>query len=66
LSNKVNAVLERVHFDDCGPFSTTSTTRHKYYVIFIDNFSRKCWIFFMEKKDEIFSKFVEFKVPVEK
>ena len=34
-----------------------STKKHKYYVIFVDDFSRKCWIFFMQKKDQTFSKF---------
>jgi len=63
---KVNVVLERVNYDICGPFSIASTSRSKYYVIFIDDFSRKCWIFFMRKKDETFSKFVEFKALVEK
>jgi transposase InsO family protein len=50
----------------CGPFSVASTTKHKYYVIFVDEFSRKCWIFFMQKKDQTFSKFCEFKALVEK
>ena len=35
-------------------------------VIFIDEFLRKCWIFFLGKKDETFSKFVEFKALLEK
>jgi transposase InsO family protein len=40
--------------------------KHKYYVIFVDEFSSKCWIFFMQKKDQTFSKFCEFKALVEK
>ena len=64
--NKANVVLERVHSNVCGPFSVASTTRHKYFIISINDFSRKCWIFFMRKKDEIFSKFVDFKALVEK
>ena len=36
------------------------------FIIFIDDFSRKCWILFMQKKDETFSKFVEFKSLIEK
>ena len=50
----------------CGPFTVASTTKHKYYVIFVDDFSCKCWIFFTQKKDQIFSKFYEFKALVEK
>jgi transposase InsO family protein len=37
-----------------------------YYVTFIDDFSRKTWIFFMKTKDEIFSRVREFKARVEK
>jgi len=64
--SKAHAVLERIHSDLCGPFSTVSTAKHRYYVIFVDDFSRKCWIYFMQKKDQTFSKFVEFKTFVEK
>ena len=59
-------ILERIHTDMCGPFSVASTEKHRYYVIFVDEFSRKCWIFFMQKKDQTFSKFCEFKELVEK
>jgi hypothetical protein len=34
-------------------------------VTFIDDFSRKTWIFFMKTKDEVFSWFQEFKAQVE-
>jgi len=59
-------ILERIHTNVCGPFSIASTTEHMYYVIFADDFSRKCWIFFMQKKSETYSKFCEFKALVEK
>ena len=62
--NRASGILERVHIDVCGPLSVASTT--KYYAIFIDEFSRKCWIFFMQKKDQTFSKFCEFKELAEK
>ena len=64
--NKACAVLERNHFDVCGPFSIASNAMHKYFVNFIDDFSWKCWIFLMQKNDETFSKFIEFKAMVEK
>lgn len=38
---------------------------HLYYVTFIDDYSRKTWIYLMKSKDEIFTKFQEFKVEVE-
>ena len=64
--NQEVAILERVHSDVCGPFSTPSTTKYGYYVIFVDDFSRRCWILFMQKKDQMFSKFCELKSLVEK
>ena len=46
--------------------SSSSLSRYVYYVSFIDDFSRKTWIYFMKNKDEVFSKFKEFKVLIEK
>lgn len=37
-----------------------------YCVFLVDEFYRKFWIFFLRKKDEVFSKFVEFKALAEK
>jgi transposase InsO family protein len=39
---------------------------YEYQVIFIDDFSRKSWIFFMKTKGHIFKQFQEFKALVEK
>ena len=64
--NLASGILERVHTDVCGPFFVASTTKRKYYVIFVDEFSCKCWIFFMQNKYQTFSKFLEFKTLVEK
>jgi hypothetical protein len=36
-----------------------------YYVSFIDDFSCKTWIYFLKTKDEVFSRFKEFKALVE-
>jgi len=36
-----------------------------YYVSFIDDFSRKTWLYFLRKKSEVFEKFKEFKSLVE-
>ena len=39
--NRASVILERIHTDVCGPFSVSSTTKHKYYVICFYDFSRK-------------------------
>jgi transposase InsO family protein len=37
----------------------------EYYVTFIDDHSRKTWIFFLKSKSEVFKRFQEFKALVE-
>ncbi|MCY6488257.1 DDE-type integrase/transposase/recombinase, partial [Actinobacillus pleuropneumoniae] len=64
--SRVEAILERFHSHVCGPFSTSSMTKNLYYVIFVDDYSCKYWIFFMKTKNQTFTKFSEFKALVEK
>ena len=45
---------------------SSSLSGYIYYVSFIDDFSRKAWIYFMKNKDEVFKKFKEFKALIEK
>ena len=49
----------------CGPMIATSLSGYVYYVLFIDDYSRKTWIYFLKGKNEVFSKFKEFKALVE-
>src|SRR5713226_8803953 len=62
---KAKGILEIIHSDVCGPMSSNSLSGYAYYVFFIDDFSRKTWIYFMKNKDEVFSKFKEFKALIE-
>ena len=60
-------ILDLVHFDLCGPMTVTSLGGYNYYVTFIDDQSRKMWIYFLKTKEseEVVSKFKEFKAEVE-
>jgi len=62
---RAKGILELIHFDVCGPMSTPSLNGHVYYVIFIDDFLRKSWIYFLKEKKETFNKFQEFKALIE-
>ena len=55
--SKAKGILEIIHSNVCGPMSSKSLSGYAYYVSFIDDFSRKTWIYFMKNKDEVFSKF---------
>jgi hypothetical protein len=63
--NRAAGILDLIHYDVCGPMSSASLTGCVYYVIFIDDFSRKSWIFFMKTKGQVFNRFQEFKALVE-
>jgi transposase InsO family protein len=63
--SKADGILDIVHSDVCGPMPSTSLSRYVYYVTFIDDYSRKTWVYFLKLKDEVFEKFKEFKALVE-
>ena len=52
--------LERVHSDVCGPMATASIGGSKYFVTFIDDYSRCTAVYFLKQKNEVFEKFQEF------
>jgi transposase InsO family protein len=57
--------LDLIHYDVCGPMSVQSFSGISYYVLFIDDYSRKTWIYFLKTKDEVFERFKEFRALVE-
>jgi hypothetical protein len=63
--NKAEAVLELIHSDVCGPMPSSSISGYVYYVSFIDDYSRKTGVYFLKSKDELFSKFKEFRALIE-
>lgn len=63
--SRLDGVLQLIHLDICDPMSTRSLGGYEYFVTFIDDYSRKTWIYFLMSKDEVFSRFQEFKALVE-
>jgi hypothetical protein len=47
-------MFELVHSDVWGPAPIISYNDYRYYVIFIDNFSKIIWLYLMKNKSEIF------------
>ena len=50
-------ILDLVHTHICGPMFVKSVNRSNYFVTFIDDLSRRMWIFFMRTKSEVLSRF---------
>ena len=52
--------LQLVHSDVCGPMSVQSFRGNRYFVTFIDDFSRCVKVYFMKQKSEVLQRFKEF------
>jgi hypothetical protein len=63
--NRSKGILYLVHSNVCGPVAVGSLSGFNYYVNFIDDCSRRMWIYFMKTIDEAFNQFQEFKSLVE-
>lgn len=66
MSIKTKDVLELVHTDLWGPSPVTSMGSARYFLSFIDDWSRKCFIYILKTKDEVYEKFLEFKAMTER
>ena len=42
--------LELIHTDLCGPIKPSSLGNSNYFLLFIDDFSRKTWVYFLKQK----------------
>ena len=59
VSHRSSRKLQLVHSDVCGPMDE-SLGGKRYFVSFIDDYSRCCAVYFINNKSEVFEKFKEF------
>jgi gag-polypeptide of LTR copia-type/GAG-pre-integrase domain len=64
-SSTSSSPLELIHSDLWGPSPIVSYKGYKYYVIFVDDFSRFTWIYFLKNKSDVVQAFTIFKAQVE-
>lgn len=64
-SSRSQYLLELIHSDVCGPLRVSSAGGARYLLTFIDDKSRKNFIYLLKSKSEVFEKFKEFKSMVE-
>ncbi|GMH21891.1 hypothetical protein Nepgr_023734 [Nepenthes gracilis] len=64
-SSRRSEVLELIHTDVCGPLQERSFGGVQYFVSFIDDCSRKLWVFPLKTKDQVVGIFKQFHVLVE-
>ena len=58
--------LQLLHADICGPISHISNSHQRYLLTFIDDCSRKLWVFFLTENSASFKRFQLFKIKIEK
>lgn len=63
---RTNHPLELIHSDVCGKIGTRSLGGGEYFVTFVDDHTRHVWVYILKHKDEVFQRFREWKVLVEK
>jgi transposase InsO family protein len=64
--NRTKGTLDYIHSDVWGPSRVLSKGGARYFVTFIDDFSRKVWLYTLKRKDEVFETFKKWKMMIEK
>ncbi|XP_058828385.1 uncharacterized protein LOC131688230 [Topomyia yanbarensis] len=66
--SRASEVLEVVHTDICGPMEVNSNSGSRFYIVFVDDRSRKMWVYFLKTKaePEVLRVFKEFHALVER
>ena len=64
LDPRTKSPFELVHTDVWGPSRSTSALGFRYFVTFIDDYSRCTWLFLMKTRVELFSIFQKFHTEI--
>ena len=65
IIHNTEGILDYIHTDVWGPTKTASLGGKHYFVIFVDDFSIRVWLYTMKSKDEVFETFLVWKKMVE-
>ncbi|XP_066596493.1 uncharacterized protein [Prorops nasuta] len=67
--NETNAnipkILELIHSDLCGPMENITFGGSRYTLTFIDDYTKKVFVYLLKEKGQVIMKFAEFKAMVE-
>ena len=53
-------VMDLVHTDVCGPMQTVTPGGKKYFVTFVDDYSKYTVVYLLREKSEVYTKFIEY------
>jgi transposase InsO family protein len=64
-SNKqVQSPFELVHYDLWGPAPVVSTNAFRYYLVFVDEFTKFTWVYLLKHKSDTFHTFTQFQAMI--
>ena len=63
--HNTEGILDYIHTDVWRPTKTASLGGKHYFVTFVDEFSRRVWVYTLKSKDEVFETFLVWKKMVE-
>ena len=63
--HNTEGILDYIHTDVWGPTKTASSRGKHYFVTFVDDNSRRIWVYTLKSKDEVFETFLVWKKMVE-
>ena len=58
-------IFDLIHSDVWGPSSVSSISGSRYFVVFVDDYSRYSWIFHMKHRSELLQVYSNFAKMVE-
>ncbi|GAU42828.1 hypothetical protein TSUD_185870 [Trifolium subterraneum] len=64
--SRASVALRVIHSDICGPFETPSLGGSKYFITFVDEYTRMLWLYTVKLKSEALNVFKRFKILIEK
>ena len=64
--HKTKGTLDYIHSDLWGPAQVQSKGGARYMLTFIDDYSRKVWVYFLKHKNDVFLTFKQWKALIEK
>ena len=64
-THNIKGKLDYVHSDIWGPVRVASKRGAQYFMSFIDDYSRKVWVYFLKNKSDTFATFKKWKAEVE-
>uniref|UniRef100_A0A2N9F9A0 CCHC-type domain-containing protein n=1 Tax=Fagus sylvatica TaxID=28930 RepID=A0A2N9F9A0_FAGSY len=65
VTHMTKGILDYVNSNIWGPVRTPSKGGAQYFMSFLDDYSRKAWVYFLKNKSEAFAKFKIWKAEVE-